>query len=624
VNLTFLYIAALYAVALAIARRYVPIRIGILFYCVVLAALFRPLTGPYINFAADVIDMIPPWSAFAHVTKFNVSNLEIHDATMQLIPWGHQVREAWLHGHLPLWNALNGGGYPLLANGQSSALAPTRLLALPVPAPYWVAAEAALKLLIALTFTFVYLRRRGSSELATVAGAISFALSTYIIDWLHYAHSTVAVFTPAIFLAIDLLSERVTAQRIAFGAIVTALMVFGGHLESVIYIATMVIVYVAWIGFDRRFLGALVITLVAAIVLASPFLIPFARAATHSLRLSEVKTQTFVGVPFSDPPSLVLLIQPRFFGGRPLPWGPMSCETFDGFAGLLGIAGFVAFVFARQWRDRRFAFVVAALIAFAIVCDVPLFRSIAHWLLPYVALQRFRLVLCWCGAVFTAAIVDIGRERIAGVIATFAILAWLFLRWPFPSHDVKLASMTEAIPGVIVLILILIPRARPLVPAAVLVELLIAIRGWNPVMPASKFYPRTPLINALTTLAKDGSRMVGIGEPLYPNTNAMYGLASAQAHDPMEDAAYDERLHRAFGYNPHDYYAKWTDPYTPLLNVLGVRWIVTAPGVTLNRPLRYDGVDGRIYEVLSPRSREDGARSGKGTEEIELRSSNFE
>jgi hypothetical protein len=364
----------------------------------------------------------------------------------------------------------------------------------------------------------------------------------------------------------------------------------------VIYIAMIAIVYVAWLEWNWRFIGSLAITLLAAILLAAPFLVPFTNAATHSLRLSEVRTQTFIGVPFSDVPSLVLLLQPRFFGSRPLPWGPMSCETFDGFAGILGIAGFVAFLVTRQWRDRRFAFVVAALIALAIVCDVPLFRAIAHWILPYVALQRFRLVLCWCGAVFTAAIVDMGRERIAGVIVAFAMLAWLFLRWPFPSHDVQLASMAEAIPGVIVLILVLIPRARRLIPAAVLVEMLIVIRGWNPVMPASKFYPRTPLIDALTKLSADGSRMVGIGEPLYPNTNAMYGLASAQAHDPMEDAAYDEKLRRAFGYNAHVYYAKWTDPYTPLLDELGVRWIVTAPGVTLNRPLRYDGVDGRIYE----------------------------
>src|SRR5207237_5577247 len=131
-NLTFPYIAALYAIAIALARRRVeiPWRVAFVFYAIVLVALFRPLTGLFINFAADYVELMPPWSAHSHATKFNVSNLEIHDATMQLIPWGHQVREMWRSGTIPLWNALNGCGYPLLANGQSSALAPTRILGL--------------------------------------------------------------------------------------------------------------------------------------------------------------------------------------------------------------------------------------------------------------------------------------------------------------------------------------------------------------------------------------------------------------------------------------------------------------------------------------------------------------
>src|SRR5438552_6668891 len=351
-NFAWLYVGALYAIAVALARR-ISWRIAILFYLIVLLLLFRPLTGPYVNVAADIVDMIPPWSAYEHHTKFDVSNLEIHDATMQIVPWAHQVREAWRSGAIPLWNALNGCGYPLLANGQSSALAPTRILGLPIPSPYWIAGEAAMKLLIALTFTFLYLRRRGSSEIASIAGAISFALSTYVIVWLHFAAATTAVFAPAIFFAIDLIAERRTPQRIAFAAIVAALMVFGGHIETVVYIALMAIVYVAWIvcvapppsaaslnhvapppsaafssdSSDTRAaegggatwsgrgatLIALLIASVAALLLASPFLAPFAEAVTRSLRWAEVKKHIWLGVPFSDPASLVLLLQPRLY-----------------------------------------------------------------------------------------------------------------------------------------------------------------------------------------------------------------------------------------------------------------------------------------------------------------------
>jgi hypothetical protein len=583
-NWSFLYVAALYALAIFAVRRLLRWRIAIVFYAVVLVVFFRPLTGPYFNFAADVIEMIPPWSAHSHVTKYNVSNLETHDATMQLIPWGHQVREAWRHGTVPLWNALAGGGYPLLANGQSSALAPTRLLALPVLAPYWLAAEAALKLLIALTFTFLYLRRRGASEIAAVGGAISFALSTYVIGWLHYAHTTVAVFAPAVFYAIDCIADRAAEgsgaplrTKILFASIVIAMMVFGGHVESVIYIGLLAVVYVGWLVLSgapapppARLLPALALTFICATLIASPFLAPFAEAALRSLRWAEVHQLTYTGVPFSDRASLTLLLEPRFFGGRPLPWGPMTCETITGFAGILGIAGAIGVLISRQWGDRRFAFLIGGLISLAIVADIPPFGNIAHFLFPHVALARFRLAVCWCSAVMASMLIDLIPKKIGVSVAAIA-LASLFFFWNFPDRATKLASFADAVPSFIVLALVLIPRARPLVPAAILIELLVANRGWNPVFPADKFYPRTPLIEALTRLNTDGSRIVGIGEPLYPNTNAMFGLASAQAHDPMENAAYDEMLRKSFGYNAHDYYAKWTDPNTPLLNDLGVR-----------------------------------------------------
>ena len=40
---------------------------------------------------------------------------------MQIVPWAAQVRDLWRSFHIPLWNDLAGAGYPLLANGQSSA-----------------------------------------------------------------------------------------------------------------------------------------------------------------------------------------------------------------------------------------------------------------------------------------------------------------------------------------------------------------------------------------------------------------------------------------------------------------------------------------------------------------------
>jgi hypothetical protein len=605
VNLAFLYVAAVYALAIFVARRRVEFRwrVALVFYVVVLATFFKPLNGPYINFAADIVRMIPPWSAEAPLTKYNVSNLEIHDATMQIVPWAKQVRDSWLSGEVPLWNALNGTGYPLLANGQSSALAPVRLLALPLPFIYSIAAEAAMKLLIALTFTFLYLRRRGSSEIASIAGAISFALSTFIVGWVHFPIVTVAVFLPATLFAVDLISERATPSRIAFAAIVSALMVFGGHIETVVHIALLTVIYVIWIRGGWRFLGALAIALIASFLLAAPFLLPFADAVTRSLRFAQASQQKFIGIPYSDLPSLVPMLQPRFFGSRPLPWGPYSCETLA-FAGILGVAGFVVAIARRDWSDRRMSFVVAAAISFFVIADWRVISYPAHALLPFVTHGRLRLILCWCAAVFVAMLIDAMHKRVAIAIAA-ALLAWLLIGWPFPDRVTQIASITAAIPSILVLICAALPaRARPIAVAAILIELLAANHNWNPVLPKSAFYPRTPMIDALTKLNRDHSRIAGIGEPLFPNTNAMFGFADIRVHDPMESAAYTSFLaQHVKGYDTSDYYTKINDAESDVFDLLNVRWIVTTAGYAMPSRYRlaYDGRDGRIFE--NPASR---------------------
>ena len=160
-NATWLLVAVVYAIAIFIARRLradFPWRIGALYYALVLVYLFRPMTGPYVDLPVDILTQFPPWWGAVH--HAHVANWELNDLVMQIIPWAHQVREALLSGHLPLWNALSGSGYPLLASAQSSALSPLRILTLPLPLGYAFTAEAALKMLIAASFMYGFCRRR--------------------------------------------------------------------------------------------------------------------------------------------------------------------------------------------------------------------------------------------------------------------------------------------------------------------------------------------------------------------------------------------------------------------------------------------------------------------------------
>jgi hypothetical protein len=79
----------------------------------------------------------------------------------------------------------------------------------------------------------------------------------------------------------------------------------------------------------------------------------------------------------------------------------------------------------------------------------------------------------------------------------------------------------------------------------------------------------------------------------------MFGFEDARVHDPMANGAYLGFLRELTPYDPSDYYAKWNDPDTPVLDLVNVRYLVTDRGVDLRDRSRYevvyDGTDGRIY-----------------------------
>ncbi len=300
-NPTFLYVAAVYTFAVLIARRYrvdLPWRIAVLFYLLVLVFLFRPMTQDFVNIPVDFLRILPPWALISRTHE--VINDEMNDLVLQIVPWANQVRQSWRSLHAPLWNPLSGGGYPLLANGQSSALSLIRLLALPLPLADAMTAEAAFKLLIALTFMYLYCRRRGYSEMASTIGAISFAFCTFLVVWLHFPIVTVAAFLPAVFLGIDLLIERGSQVRFAFSAIVWGVMLLGGHPETVSHAFFLALLYVVWIVFverpigDRKQIYLAVLRIGAALavgaLIASPFLatfgVPRARSPSPASRES--------------------------------------------------------------------------------------------------------------------------------------------------------------------------------------------------------------------------------------------------------------------------------------------------------------------------------------------------
>ncbi|MDQ3281061.1 MAG: YfhO family protein [Acidobacteriota bacterium] len=623
-NGTWLFVGVLYAAGVALARRAhvrLPRRIALLFFLLVLLFLWRPLTGDDVLVSADVIRLVPPWSELRApkrppVTKYDVSNLNLHDVPMQIVPWMHQVREAWRAFEVPLWNPAAGGGMPLLANGQSTPLSPLRLLTLPLSLTHAVAAECAMRLLLALVLTFLFCRSR-YSMFASVVAAVVYAFSTWVTVWLQFPIATAAAFLPGVLLAIERLIEDATRRRFIGAALLFAVAVLSGHPETIFHVSLIAAAYGIWIaiverGAPRRLLPVIGASLVA-MLLASPFLVPFAEAVLRSQRLAELHApRESIVPPFSDFASAILLLQPRFFGQLPIerPWGPTTLESICGFAGVLAIASAIALaifiVRTRRFRERETLYLLAILFSLAVILGWPLITPLFHAIAGLAPPMRLRMALCWFGALSVAATIDATRREntrvplLTGTLCVALTMLWLLMRVEFPSPSHRVTAVLSLLPSIAVLLALTLPRIRFHAAALLtLVELWLAIAYWNSALPQRELYPRTPLIATLQQMQRADNqpfRILGTGGMLYPNVGAMYGFEDVRVHDPMAYAPYVDFLAKTVDWNAADYYAKWNDTATPLLDFLNVKYVATTSEISDPRyEQRYSGRDGRIY-----------------------------
>lgn len=637
-NFTFLYVAALYFAGIFIWRRFgtsIPWRNAIFFYLLVLLFLFRPLTQAYVNVPADYLFRLFPWRGMP--SDLQNRNPEINDVILQMVPWAQQVRTSWRSGHVPLWNWSTGGGYPLLANGQSAALSPFRIAALPLGLGNGLTCEAALKLLVALTFTYLFTRRRRFSEAASIVSAVSFGFSTFIVVWLYFPHSAVVALVPALFLGLDLVIAAARPRRVIFLAGVLGAMVLSGHPESVAHSVLAGALYslFALLHVARRTSAterrravlqrvvALAISGGLALLLAAPFILPFLEAMPRSQRYQWLHGAGSKLIRY-ELSYVTSMIHPEFYGlqRKENVWGPGIAEAVCGYGGVLGWIGWIALVLELMRRRK-----VTWFEAFHIV-SLPLFIGIAlGWYgfgdvferLPLFSLAangRLRLVVCWVVAVMAGMVVDQLRTRRGILVLATAIFAVAFAltfltQRPESWYHVRDAWLTS-IPRWIVVAaalasLTLIPRraAHLLLLSVITFDLWMFGMNWNPVVDARQLYPPTPLIGLLRyDLDKRGelSRIAGTSAALFPNSAALYGFEDIRAHDPMANGRYLGALRVFAGYSSDQYFAFLKKLDTPYVDFLNVRYVITSPLEWFDPPWRmiYSGPDGRIF--VNPRT----------------------
>jgi hypothetical protein len=545
-------------------------------------------------------------------------------------PSAAAVREAYGQGRWPLWNHRVGTGMPLLADPQAQAFQPLVLAGAVFSWTRAAGVTAALRVLVALVFTFLFFRRQGLGEGPALAGAFAFGLGGFLILWVGWPIANSAVFLPLILYAVARCDEEGGRRDVLLLGLGVLGLLLGGHPQTVLYVLALALVFLldrlrrrepgTRIGFLRRTGLAFVL----AGTVAAPALLPFFDLLPETLRAARMEEP-----PPPAPPGLALrwlqIAAPNAFGNSRYVhyWGIENSN--EDAAGFVGTATLLAALLAVGAR-RRFPQEAAAL-GIAVLCLALLLTGLPSG--SALLSRRLFLPLGFCLAFLGAATLErFGRGSarrwpvLAVAAGLAAVIAWGYLGHPHPEDPGRLAPLRigwfhwqgRFLALAVLLLLaagILRRRARGLavglVGVLVAAELTLAHGPANPPMPRRLAFPVNGPLRFLQEKLEvgrrsgPGYRLVALRRALPPNLASLYGLPDVRLYNPMAPREAVELLApvtvRWEGESP-----QLRNLRSPLYRRLGVRYVLTAPGTPLRPPFRraFAGREGWIWEGPRP------------------------
>jgi hypothetical protein len=591
-------------------------------------------------FPVDQLAHFPPWASRVSGPAHNPN---LNDAATQFAPWAKTVRMAWKEGSLPLRNRWNGCGSPLAADGQSAAFSPFTFAMGPLPLVYGFTLSVALKLFLALTGTWLWLRELAVSIPSAFLGAVAFAFSLTMTPWLLFPHSAVFCLWPWALLAIELLvSPRRSRGGFPLLVAVFSAWILAGHPESACLGVCAVGLFLVGRLFARdssirlRRLPTVLSAGVLAAALTAFLWVPQSLAIRDSNRFvwaSQVANTLRGHSPHLPGWSLgfVTAVFPTAFGddleAPHLSIAPFSPpEMMLAYFGVVGWALGLLILRPGSARQRpEIALLLPMLCGLAVATGAwPVFEGLLSIpLLRLISPPRFFSWVPLFGSALAAFELDrfsrdagTSRGRAAFALAApillgGAILTAFFLLRPLHEASRGLVSVRAGVVrtlvtlAVVTLLLLWVCRSpKPSSAAGILLAATafgeLALQGsrlyrWGD---PREWFPRVPMVEFLASQAQP-FRVVGEEAAVFPATNIFAGVEEIRTHDPVERRDYVEFLDRTCGYDPKPYFKQIRNLESPALDFLNVRFLVSGdPARSESQRWRrvYSGPDGSVLE----------------------------
>jgi hypothetical protein len=612
------------ALGLALRRWFDPVpRRAWIAWGIALLVLFGPaLFGGRVLLSLGYLTKIPPFQLLWQGPDPPPGNLLQSDTMLQITPWLVRVREAYAAGEWPLWNHLSGAGEPLLGNPQTQAWQPLVWPSLVLPVAQGLAVTASVRVLTALAFLFLLIRRQGISEGPALGGSLAYGLGAGLLLWLNWPMSNSAALLPLLFYAIVMVDRRGAGQDRALLALAVMAFVCSGHPETILHGALLAAAFALSRlaagppGGRTRTLVAWGLSALIGIGLAAPALLTAAGYLPQSLRVSllaarqgriaaqaplaglrtpEARAESARGMARR----LVPVAAPNAYGNSRFGeyWGESNSN--EDAAGFAGTAALLAALLCFGPASRRFPQERVMMIATGIALVVVARPPGLDWLLNALPVlrssitfhHRVLLTLVFCLAYLAACTWERWREvpqthKIAAAVLLGLLIVWAYLAHPSPEVPGALAGLRRASLAVqlgTLLLATLAPKKEWLLAGVIGAELLFFHVPANPAVPARLFYPETPPVRFVRERLDPWMRMAGLGPALRANIPSVYGLADPRSSNPAKPAVYVEAVSR-INLTPGRATDGFGEPQDPLYQLLGVRYLMTPPDSPLPGP----------------------------------------
>jgi hypothetical protein len=543
-------------------------------------------------------------------------NYLTNDTVKQILPWMHTVREQMFAGRSPLWNPHLFSGYPLLGNGQSAPFSPFFLATLFVPLPKQIVAMAGVKLFVALLFGFLLLRREGLSAAASLFGCTIFTFAIFNNVFLYYPMTAVTLLLPAAAYAVLVAVRTRRAAPHVLVAIVVASLLAGGHPESVVHVATAVVVLlgIEWISgaprFSGRDFGRVTVAALLGLAIAAPAWVPVVEQAAVSVRVDSLKSVP--AAPVFPATALWAALNPDGFGNparQNWSWIFSYTHVASLYLGLIATSLIPAAVFSRRATTRERLLIGSCVLFFLAAMKWGIVAKIFYAAPPlsWVAHDRFRFVICFFVGIAVAHTVDrLTRWELAltAVVAMGLLAPALYVLVVMQRRELFRPELAIGVVALVVFVgaaALWRQHSAAFAFALTAIELFVFNYPYNAVISERYYVPKLPIIEALETDARDLNepfRVLGLDWVFLPNAAAQYGLEDVRGSDPMQWGDYGRFLRTAAVRDAWiEDVKRIADASHPIIDFLNVRYLLAEPGMRPGATWTqvYSGADGDLY-----------------------------